>query len=404
MIRKRNSNFTQRHAAIFLLILLVPVPTGAQAGGDASESSGIAMELEQAAQLALGSCSNDITEFCPNVTPGEGRVLACIQAYVDQVSPECRSAIAEWRAPDWIRDFQTTSIYPTLEDRELGEQNIDEAGERVVWDRKLPFLAQQVIDLGFDLPHPYGVALIPARIRQDLVLENLFIGVDGPADREIDFVDFGTPSVENSALQLKLDAWVLPFLNVFTTVGVFDGKANIPLKFEGSDLFPSLCTALPSAPACVRTYSAVATPSYEGTNIALGMNVAMGWDRFFVTLPITYAWTDVDLIEDTVTALNITPRIGMTGDMGERGTVAVFMGATYLRAGLTIAGSVDIDTPDGPGDDVTTLAFRITQRNKDRWNYLIGFNWELNKTWSVIAEAGFGGSRENFISGVTYRF
>jgi len=28
----------------------------------------------------------------------------------------------------------------------------------------------------------------------------------------------------------------------------------------------------------------------------------------------------------------------------------------------------------------------------------------MNKTWSVMAEAGFGGSRENFIAGVTYRF
>jgi len=45
----------------------------------------------------------------------------------------------------------------------------------------------------------------------------------------------------------------------------------------------------------------------------------------------------------------------------------------------------------------------ISQR-KDRWNYLLGFNWDLNKSWSVMAEAGFGESRENFIAGVTYRY
>ena len=126
------------------------------------------------------------------------------------------------------------------------------------------------------------------------------------------------------------------FLNVFATAGGFTGDANIPLKFVGSDLFPGICDVTPNAPICVRTYSAIAQPKYEGTNIALGMNVAMGWDRFFVTLPITYAWTDVDVINETVTALNITPRIGMTGDMGDRGTVAVFLGATYLRAEVDI--------------------------------------------------------------------
>ena len=124
----------------------------------------------------------------------------------------------------------------------------------------------------------------------------------------------------------------------------------------------------------------------------------------FVTLPITYAWTDVDIINETVTALNITPRIGMTGDMGERGTVAVFLGATYLRAEVDITGEIDLETLGGPVGDTTTLTYRISQRNKDRWNALLGFNWDMNKTWSVLAEGGFGGSRENFIAGVTYRF
>ena len=39
-----------------------------------------------------------------------------------------------------------------------------------------------------------------------------------------------------------------------------------------------------------------------------------------------------------------------------------------------------------------------------RWNYLIGFNWEMYRQWSVMVEAGFGGSRDNFIAGATYRF
>jgi hypothetical protein len=360
--------------------------------------------LEQAISRATESCASDIERYCGDVTPGEGRVLACLQAYRDRLGDDCDEALLQWQSPDIIADFQTTKIYPTLEQRELGEANVDEDGERVIWPYRLPFMGQSVIDLGFDLPNPYGVAVVWAGIRQDLILDNLAIGVNGPADTEIDFVDFGTPSVENTALQLKLDAWVLPFLNVFATIGQFDGDATIPLSFEGADLFPGLCGVTPNAPVCVRTYSAIAQPNYEGTNVALGMTLAMGWDRFFVAVPATYAWTDVDIIPQTVTAINITPRIGMTGDMGERGTVAAFIGATYLRAEVDIAGEITLDTPGGPNGDQTTLAFKISQRNKDRWNYLIGFNWEMNRKWSVMAEAGFGGSRQNFIVGSTYRF
>jgi hypothetical protein len=383
-----------RQATFVISMLLMPLAILANDKDD----------VKRAALETIEHCAADISRFCSDVTPGENRVLACLHGYADQVTPACQESLGTWQAPEWEHDYQATQIYPTLEERDLGEPNIDDDGERVIWHRKLPFLAQQVVDLGFELPNPYGVAIIPARIRQDLILDNLAIGINGPADREIDFVDFGTPSVENSVLQLKLDAWILPFLNVFATVGGFSGDGTIPLKFEGSDLFPQLCTITPNAPACVRTYSAVAKPRYEGTNIAIGINLAMGWDRFFVALPVTYAWTDVDIIDNTVTALNITPRIGMTGDMGDRGTVAVFVGATYLRAEVDIGGEIALDTPGGPDGDVTTLAFRISQRNKDRWNYLLGFNWDLNKNWSVMAEAGFGGSRENFIGGVTYRF
>jgi len=383
-----------RKATFVVSMLLIPLVILADDADD----------VERAALATIENCAADISRFCSDVTPGDNRVLACLHGYADQVSPDCKESLDAWQAPEWEHDYQTIQIYPTLEERELGEPNIDDDGERVIWHRKLPFFAQQVVDLGFDLPNPYGVAIIPARIRQDLILDNLAIGVNGPPDREIDFVDFGTPNVENSVLQLKLDAWILPFLNAFATIGTFDGDAKVPLKFEGADLFPQLCTITPNAPACVRTYSAVANPKYEGTNIAFGINLAMGWDRFFVVLPVTYAWTDVDIIDNTVTALNITPRIGMTGDMGARGSVAVFVGATYLRAEVDIAGEVALDTPGGPDGDVTTLAFRISQRNKDRWNYLLGFNWDMNKHWSVMAEAGFGGSRENFIGGVTYRF
>ena len=385
-------------------ILLIPLMTPAQETPRQVDAAALTSDIEHAVAGALDKCTSDIQQYCGDVTPGEGRLLGCLQAYSDQVSEECQRSLGSWQAPSLVLDFQSTQIYPTLEYRELGEPNVDSDGERVIWKYRLPFLAQQVIDLGFELPNPYGVAIIPARIRQDLILEDLAISVNGEPERIFDFIDFGTPSVENNVLQLKLDAWVFPFLNVFTTVGVFDGDASIPLKFEGTELFPNLCAITPNAPVCVRTYSVIAEPGYEGTNISLGINLAMGWDRFFVALPITHAWTDVDIINETVTALNITPRIGMTGDMGKRGTVAVFMGATYLRTEVDIAGEVDIETPGGPNGDVTTLALRVSQRNKDRWNGLLGFNWDMNKNWSVMAEAGFGGSRENFIAGATYRF
>ncbi len=87
--------------------------------------------------------------------------------------------------------------------------------------------------------------------------------------------------------------------------------------------------------------------------------------------------------------------------------MSTYIGATYLDAKFDITGSVTFDTRDSgvPGvGDTTTVDYKITQKNKEKWNYLIGFNWDITKSWSAQAEAGFGGSRSNLISSATYRF
>lgn len=304
------------------------------------------------------------------------------------------------------------SDVPSLEDRKLGQPYLED-GERVIYGRALPFLAQQVIDLGFELPRPYGAQLIGYWQEQDLILDNLSLSIDGGEYQDIDFVDFGIPTVENTTAQAKLDAWLLPFMNVYVSLGQFTGDGTIPLAVEGRDLLDflglgRLCGGGVLEPAfCSRILTAVAEPEYNGDAVAMGMNLAMGWSDYFVTLPISYAWTDVDIINETVTAWNISPRIGYLHEFRNAGSIALYTGATWLKAEVDLSGTVVFDTP-GSGiaeiGDQTTLDFVIRQSNRDRWNYLLGFNWELSRAWSLQAEVGFGGSRENAIVSGTYRW
>ena len=280
------------------------------------------------------------------------------------------------------------------------------------YERALPFLAQSVVDLGYELPNPYGVAVIPAWIRQDFLLTDLVISVDGNPPANIDFIDFGDPFVENTTAQLKFDAWLLPFLNAFAAVGLLDGKGSIPLTVLGADLMNylglgGLCDGgLLQPDLCVRTLIGEANPKYHGETFTLGANLAAGWRQLFLAVPISYTWTNVNIVDTTVEALNVSPRVGVTGNIGSWGALSVFIGATYLDAEVELAGSVTFDTPNSgvPGiGDKTTIDYKITQENKDKWNGLVGFNWDISRKWSASAEAGFGGSRSNFISSFTFR-
>ncbi len=46
--------------------------------------------LSSAVERIRNSCGDDIDRFCGDITPGSGRVAACVQAYADQLSLRCQ--------------------------------------------------------------------------------------------------------------------------------------------------------------------------------------------------------------------------------------------------------------------------------------------------------------------------
>ena len=280
------------------------------------------------------------------------------------------------------------------------------------WGRPLPFLAQRVIDLGYDLPEPFGISVMPVTMHQEMNLDKLKFSIsDGPL-AEIDIVDFAGTSVDSDTLQIKLDAWLFPFMNIFASVGFLDGGADVPVLIQGEDLMNyfglgARCDGgLLEPDMCQRTLAADFKPVYSGETYTAGFTLATGWEKMFVALPFSYTWTHLD-DGKRPEAFNISPRIGVNSDIGSWGAMSTYMGATYMDSTNTVTGTYTFDTSDSGVPelgDTTTINYQVDQSNKDKWNYLIGFNWAITKKWSVMAEAGFGGSRSNFISSFGYRF
>jgi len=140
---------------------------------------------------------------------------------------------------------------------------------------------------------------------------------------------------ENSTVQVKLDAWVFAFMNVYLVGGAIDGSAKLEVGVPGDQLLGFLGLGVLCAPPigepagiCGRTLASKASVDYSGSNVGVGINLAMGRDRFLVTLPMTDVWSDINVIDSTIEAFNVSPRIGVTGDVGDMGVIAVFIGAT----------------------------------------------------------------------------
>jgi Putative metallopeptidase len=64
-------------------------------GGGASAQNQLEARLAAGVRKIEAACSDDLKKFCSTVTPGDERLMLCIQAYEDQVSHQCDYALFE---------------------------------------------------------------------------------------------------------------------------------------------------------------------------------------------------------------------------------------------------------------------------------------------------------------------
>jgi len=50
------------------------------------------------------------------------------------------------------------------------------------------------------------------------------------------------------------------------------------------------------------------------------------------------------------------------------------------------------------------IFYEIHEVNKDKWNYIVGGNFQVNRRWDIAFQVGFGGSRDQGTLTGTYRW
>ncbi len=80
----------------------IALAPAAHAEGD--KITGILEKVAASIQKLEASCNEDIKKYCTTVTPGEGRLLYCMQAHEDKISPKCSYELNEV-----VSDVQATS-------------------------------------------------------------------------------------------------------------------------------------------------------------------------------------------------------------------------------------------------------------------------------------------------------
>ena len=289
----------------------------------------------------------------------------------------------------------------------FGIEDGSEPVEQRTWDHKLPFMAQKVIDLGYDLPLPYGLKVLYSDIEQDQILEELQVGFSGGEKEPFEWVAFENAISISETWQAIGDAWVLPFLNVFAFIGDLKGDVILDVFLEGNGLLEQKgidCTRPGNLVICRALQDQIielpVESVFSGTNYGVGFNLAGGWKGFFFTVPVSFSWVDMDTTEvEGGAIISASPRAGYLLKMGNYGNLGLFVGASYLDSDLTAHGSLAIPETD------ETIDYIVDQSNTDKWNGVLGANWDITRRWSVLVEYnGFFGSRDSIFAAVGWRF
>lgn len=256
------------------------------------------------------------------------------------------------------------------------------------WSDFLPILGKEACELGYVLPRPFGISA--GYMHQDQPFDVGGIFVNG--------IDVKTPGVavvdevqnEEGTYNFRADVWILPFWNVYGILARTDGTAIGPLMINLEPVFPNLCR-LPGNDCQVDTQFKI---DYKADVRGYGTTIAGGYKDFFGMIDYNRTTADLDISLTDAKATVISSRIGWNGKIGNFAGV-LWVGVMYQDISQTL------DLPLDIGDD--TLLVSIEQSTQEAYNYVIGGNWDINRSFSVLAELGFGKRKSQMLS-LTYRF
>jgi hypothetical protein len=355
-----------------------------------------------------------------------------------------------------------TSFSQVFTDKVVGKKNSALADSLKIenYPYSLPIWGAKATAKGYALPYSAGVSLNYFQQESALLISNLYVGFNnGPMYNLDEIVHFNNATARAGALTVRPDIWLFPFLNVYGIFGkaktsteiniglglpdtagtwnefaTFNTTANFDAVSAGFGITPTIGIGggwLALDMNCVWTdvnaldkpvFTFVFDPRAGKTfrfkkperNINIwvgGMRVQFSSETAGSINLSELASTDgmqqkVDQGLDKVneTSTQVESWWGGLTPMEQKNPVNIAKYETANRA-LTTASNV-LTSIDGALNDgqSATVQYSLDKTLKNKWNFLVGSQFQYNKHLMIRAEVGFLGSRNQVMCGIQYRF
>lgn len=327
--------------------------------------------------------------------------------------------------------------------------------DSTIYPYVLPVWGQKAQDRGMadQLQLPFGLNLNYVNAYLDMVITDFNLKVGGKDFSgviNLETLNFQEVSATTNGLNLRADAWVLPFLNVYGLFSSVTGGTNVALQPTWKDAEGDVILQLPEFSSNVE---------FDALAYGLGTTLIFGWDGYFSSIDMNYSRTETELLDDQVGYLTLSARGGhrffinkankdlfiapyvgvmyrnFVGPRGSNGSInldEVFpeLQGTFNEKvdGKIAANEAIINDPSTSASEriklqaqnqalqtienqvnesgvfSTEIDYFIQKELVQTITFQFGFNLQINKNWMVRGEYGIADSQRFLMSGVQYRF
>lgn len=252
----------------------------------------------------------------------------------------------------------------------------------------LPIFGQAARDQGYVLPLPIGLSINRATLSEPIDLSAIRLS---PTSLEVDAQTSDLVSlspVEIESLTVRLDVWVLPFLNLYLLAGQTEGETDITINIPAISICPLPKCQFPGRSATV------AAP-LDGSTVGLGTTIAGGYGDFFGVLDINWTETDLDLLKDPARSTMYSARLGWNGKVN-RFTGAFWVGGMVMDREQTVViplSAVGVDN----------FKIEVDVESSSSVTPLLGARWDISREWNITSELGLD-ERDFLLLSLGYRF
>lgn len=254
--------------------------------------------------------------------------------------------------------------------------------------RTLPFGQDLIKGIDIILPLPFGVSAFFTYMSRGVDIHNVEVGFqDTPKQSINDFASFELNNISTVAA-IKLDAWILPFVNVYGLFGAVSTEASLEAIITIDREF------IPGPPIIIPINN---KSTIKGNYYGVGTTCVAGYRDWFVLGDINYGCSKLNELEGKVDFWMYSGRTGFQSQVGKN-NLRTWIGGMYLSSKRTL----QLNLEDA---NLGEIEVDVYQQTVNPWTIQLGTSFCFGEKFEILCELGtnFNDASIGVLSG-SYRF